>query len=85
MDLLLDTHIFIWSLLEPANLSDKVAVELENTDNNLWLSPISIWEILILTEKGRVILNNDPIRWVRHTLSKLTIKEAPLNHNLPVQ
>ncbi len=85
MNLLLDTHILLWSLLEPENLSDNVADELENTDNNLWLSPISIWEILILTEKGRIVLNSDPIAWVRHVLSSLPIKEAPLNHEVAIQ
>ncbi len=55
MKLLLDTHIFLWSLLEPSHLAKRVAAELENRSNGLWLSPIVIWEALVLAEKGHVI------------------------------
>lgn len=49
MKLLLDTHILLWSLLEPDRLHPRVAWELERAGNQLWLSPISTWEILILS------------------------------------
>ena len=54
MRLLLDTHIWLWSLLEPRKLNRRVVKQLKNEDNELWLSPISIWEILILCEKKRL-------------------------------
>ena len=44
---LLDTHILLWSLLEPSLLGPKVMDELQNETNQLWLSPISTWEVLI--------------------------------------
>src|SRR2546425_733391 len=56
LKLLPDTHIFLWSLLEPTRLSKRVAAELENPLNELWLSPIVIWEVLILAERRRVSL-----------------------------
>lgn len=43
MKLPLDTHIFLWSLLEPNRLTSRVAHELENPENELWLSSISVW------------------------------------------
>jgi len=43
--LLLDTHIWLWSLLEPAHLVPAVANALADTDSELWLSPISTWEM----------------------------------------
>ena len=85
MKLLLDTHILLWSLLDPAKLTRQVAIELENPANELWLSPISIWEILILAEKGWVVLNADPIPWVREVLRKIPVKEALLNHEISIQ
>jgi PIN domain nuclease of toxin-antitoxin system len=42
MRLLLDTHIWLWSLLEPERLGKRAANALKNPDNELWLSPISI-------------------------------------------
>lgn len=44
MKLLLNTHIWIWSILEPERLASNVAEALEASENELWLSPISVWE-----------------------------------------
>ncbi len=85
MKLLLDTHVLLWSLLDPAKLTRQVAIELENPSNELWLSPISIWEIIILVEKGRVVLDADPITWVRDVLRKIPVKEASLNYEVSIQ
>jgi len=85
MRLLLDTHIFLWSLLEPTRLTQRVASELENPANELWLSPISIWEILILAEKRRVILNPDSFTWLRNVLRTTFLREAPINHEVAIQ
>ena len=85
MKLLLDTHILLWSLLDPAKLTRQVAIELENSSNELWLSPISTWEILILVEKGRVVLDADPITWVLDVLRKIPVREALLNHEIAMQ
>ena len=57
MKLLLDTHVLLWSLLELDRLKEDVAFELNSPSNEIWLSPITTWEIMILVEKGRVILN----------------------------
>jgi PIN domain nuclease of toxin-antitoxin system len=59
MKLLLDTYIWIWMVLDPARLSRRVARALDDPENRLWLSPISVWELLMLTQKGRVELNED--------------------------
>ena len=84
MRLLLDTHIWLWSLIEPANLSRKVARELENPQNELWLSPISVWEILLLARKGRVKLDGKPEMWIREALLKSNLKEASLNNEIAI-
>ena len=59
MRLLLDTHIWVWSLLDPSRLSRRVRAELESPDNELWLSPISAWELLVLIEKSRVEVDKE--------------------------
>lgn len=82
---LLDTHILLWSLLDPSHLSDRVAAELDDTANELWLSPISAWEILILAEKGRIHLNTPPAKWLDGVLHTVPFQEAILNHAVAVQ
>lgn len=85
MRLLLDTHIWLWSLVNPDRLSPKVSRELENPENEIWLSPISVWELLTLARKGRVVLNDEPESWVREALSKVSLKEAWLTHEVVMQ
>lgn len=79
MRLLLDTHIWLWCFLEPQRLSREVLEELVRPRNELWISPISLWETLVLAEKGRIILQPDSETWVRTSLSKAPIREAPIN------
>jgi PIN domain nuclease of toxin-antitoxin system len=85
MKLLLDTHILLWSLLDPDQLSKRVANELEKPSNELWLSPISTWEILLLAEKGRVVLDADPATWLRGVFERIPFKEALINHEVAIQ
>lgn len=85
MNFLLDTHIWIWSLLEPGHLKPKVTRALRDASNHLWLSPLSTWELLILVEKRRVHLEEDPIRWMEKVFQKVPFKEAPLNHRVVME
>ncbi len=47
MDLLLDTHAFIWFLNGDNRLPVSIKKFIENTDNNCSLSIASIWEMAI--------------------------------------
>lgn len=78
--LLLDTHILLWSVLEPDKLSTEVKVELEHAHNELWLSPITLWEVHLLAERKRLQLQPDPARWIEHLLATIPFREAPLTH-----
>ena len=78
MKLLLDTHIWLWMVGEPHRLSRRVAKELDSPGNQLWLSPISIWETLLLHRKRRINISEDFGVWLATTLNKLPVSEAPL-------
>jgi PIN domain nuclease of toxin-antitoxin system len=83
--LLLDTHIWLWSRLEPDRLSRRVARELQNPANELWLSPISIWETLILCEKGRLKLDGGAAEWILKAMRVVPMTEAPLNTEVALE
>ncbi len=85
MKLLLDTHIWVWSVLEPRRLSGRVARALANGQNELWLSPISVWELLMLTSKRRIQLDEDAVSWTRRTLEQLQLREAPLTTDVALE
>ena len=82
---LLDTHILLWSLIDPSCLSEDVAEELDNPAHEMWLSPITTWEIIILSEKGRIQLDAPPVTWMKNVLSTLPFQEATLNHEVAMQ
>lgn len=79
MKLLLDTHVWLWGFLEPDRLAGAVAEALENSENELWLSPISIWELILLTRKKRVVLDLPVEKWVEKAMALAPVREAPLN------
>ncbi|MGA9040859.1 MAG: type II toxin-antitoxin system VapC family toxin [Terriglobales bacterium] len=78
MKLLLDTHIWLWSTLEPQRLTRRVDKALRNPANELWLSPVSVGELVVLLRKGRVKLPLDVASWVAKTMLDLQLIEAPL-------
>ena len=78
--ILLDTHVLIWSVLEPDHLSAEIRAELENLNNELWLSPITLWEVHLLAEKKRIQLQPDPAGWIQRLLDTIPFREAPLTH-----
>jgi len=78
MKLLLDTHIWLWSIGEPHRLSRRVAKELDNQENQLCLSPVSIWEALLLWRKGRIRISGDFSSWLEGALQTVPLTEAPL-------
>ena len=82
MNLLLDTHIWLWSLIEPSRLGKQVMAELRKAENEFWLSPVSTWEALTLHDKGRVYLAPDVEDWIARNTAPF--REAPLTHEIAV-
>jgi PIN domain nuclease of toxin-antitoxin system len=50
---LLDTHLLLWALYEPAKLPGGARSLIEDPSNDLWFSAASIWEIAIKAALGR--------------------------------
>ena len=85
MNLLLDTHIWLWSLLAPENLTRRVTKALEDPGNDLWLSPISVWELVMLVEKGRVRLAKDVETWTAEAFAQIPLREAPVTYEVALE
>jgi PIN domain nuclease of toxin-antitoxin system len=84
VNLLLDTHVWIWSHAEPARLTKRVASALTDRRNELWLSPISVWEFLLLAEHGRVRTKGGmgPRDWAEAALSRVPMHDAALTRDV---
>lgn len=53
MKLLLDTHLLLWAAGEPSRLSTDARALIETSENELFFSAASLWEIAIKRGLGR--------------------------------
>lgn len=80
--LLLDNHIWLWYQLGDDRLSLQLQSAIADSSTELWLSPISIWETLLLAEKKRISLKPEARIWIGLALNNLETREATLNHDI---
>jgi PIN domain nuclease of toxin-antitoxin system len=85
--LLLDTHVWVWSLEDPKRLRPKVAAALTALSTELWLSPISLWEVAVLIQAGRIALKgfSGPRQWIEEALSRAPMQEAPVSGAIAIE
>ena len=82
MNLLLDTHVWIWSLLCPEKIAARAKKLIGAKESELWLSPISAWEALMLVERGRLNVKGDGPEWVDSAWRAGPFREAPLTYEV---
>lgn len=61
MKIIIDTHIFLWAVTEPEKLSSKYLEILERLSNTIYVSSITITEIMIKASIGKLEIDFDPI------------------------
>lgn len=85
MNLLLDTHILLWSAGEPERLSRNARELIENPEHRVYFSAASIWEVVIKNGLGRVDFQVDP-HLLRRGLIENGYTELPVTsaHTLAV-
>ena len=61
--IVLDTHVLLWSLLQPEELSEDIRryITVAQDNNQLLICSISLWEIAMLKSKRRINIY-EPIR-----------------------
>jgi PIN domain nuclease of toxin-antitoxin system len=80
MKLLLDTHIFLWFIEADLKLFPSWRALIEDPKNEVFLSPISIWEAIIKYNTGRLPLPDRPEIFlsqqrVKHQITSLALDE----------
>jgi PIN domain nuclease of toxin-antitoxin system len=56
---ILDTHAFLWFVTGDARLSPLALSTIQNSDNEIYLSAASAWEIAIKNQLGRLKIDED--------------------------
>jgi PIN domain nuclease of toxin-antitoxin system len=77
MKVLVDSHLLLWALSEPARLPSKARASIENLENDLFFSAASLWEIAIKAGTGRADFQVD-VRLLRRTLLNNRYEELPV-------
>ncbi|MEM8603956.1 MAG: type II toxin-antitoxin system VapC family toxin [Cyanobacteria bacterium P01_H01_bin.121] len=78
MNLLLDTHIVIWYFQDDQKLRSNISKLLEDSSNHLYLSSISLWEIAIKLNIGKLNLEIEFSDFQR-LLTQFSIATLPIS------
>jgi PIN domain nuclease of toxin-antitoxin system len=90
MNILLDTHTFIWYIEGHTSLTEKAREIIEFSADNVYLSIISLWEIAIKTGKNKIAIQNeyDDLLDVLNSLNievlPITFVDTKIYKNLPL-
>jgi len=77
VNILLDTHTLLWAIGQSDELSKKVIKEIENTDNDIFVSAVSLWEIALKSSVGRLKLSF-PVANIADYCKKMEFTLLPL-------
>jgi len=90
MNILIDTHILLWSLFDQNSLKKKQREILLNKENDIFVSIISLWEISLKHGLGKLEIPDLKIDKIIPAISEsgfelldLSPSEAISFHNLP--
>lgn len=85
MKLLVDTSAFLRFLTSDEKLSETAVAAIRAPENDVWLSVVSFWEILVKHQLGRLPLPEPPSSYIprqrkRHGISSLALREKAMSH-----
>ena len=90
MNILLDTHVFLWSLFTPDKLSKAVIRDIKSPDNDVAVSVVTFWEISLKYALGKLELTGvnpeelpDFATQMNLEILPITAAEASTFHKLP--
>ena len=78
MNVVADTHTWVWWILRTDNLSTAAKDSLQSADQVL-VSAISLWEVAMLMEKGRIPIDRSVQDFFDHALAKRRIEVVPIS------
>ena len=81
MKILLDTHIFLWYITGDTKLPANILNEIRKIENEVYLSAISNWEVIIKYQIGKLPLPKPPEVYLleqreKHLIMSLSLDEA---------
>ena len=82
MNVLLDTHAFLWLITDDRNrLSQKAIEAFQDPANSIFLSAVSAWELILKQSKGKLRIAHAPKSFIRTQMARNRISPLPLGLN----
>lgn len=85
MNLLLDTAPFLWWVTDDPALSGRAADLIRDRSRKVFLSPVSVWEIVVKRSLGRLPLPEDPAFLIPRLRAESGFEELPLTERAVFQ
>jgi PIN domain nuclease of toxin-antitoxin system len=84
---LLDTHAWIWWIEGDRRLQRRVRDTLDRLppDGRPYLSAISLWEVAMLVERGRVVFSVSLAEWLDAAAHPRSVRIVPISPDIAVQ
>ena len=92
MSIIIDTHVFLWLLNDPSRLKPEHIHCIENTANKIFLSSMSIAELMIKKSIGKLNFNFSILKMAENMgieildftgFDALQLETLPLHHKDP--
>jgi len=80
MNVLVDTHVWIWSLADPNRLTPECRRLLSSSRNVIYLSAVSAWELAIKDALGKIELPEPVETYVPTRMARQGITALPITH-----
>jgi PIN domain nuclease of toxin-antitoxin system len=92
MNIIIDTHIFLWALTDPSRISTAKRSALEDLSNIIYVSAVSIAELMIKASVDKLRVNFNPVVVAKESgfalldfsaEASLSLKDMPFHHKDP--
>ena len=85
--IVLDTHVLLWWVSNPEQLSKKARSTIERTisEGSIYISSISAWEVAMLIERKRLALTMDVKDWITRCEAIPYIKFVPVTNGIAIK
>ena len=80
MSYLLDTTVFVWLLKEPEKLNRRALDLLEDESQDVFLSSVTSWEVVIKSAIGKLTLPKRPDELITEILANFSIRPLSITH-----
>jgi PIN domain nuclease of toxin-antitoxin system len=92
MNIIIDTHIFLWALSEPSKIATDKLLALEDLSNTIFVSAVSIAKLMIKTSIKKIQIDFNPVALAEESGfalldfnadAALLLKDMPFHHKDP--